>query len=267
MFERDPERSTCDALLNLAEQGVFPLPAAVEHVATIEADLRAKMQAAMTIERGQVGALIESISDELAAGKQPDDIAGAIAEAHSAEQLLDMEQRVWIRAHSKAQTGLIASVKANAAEIHRSLSRVFDDLLGKVRLLEPELRGRDLTNAALFVETKDSARKSYIALTRAADSYDSIIESRGYVRRLTGWPQHDTEGMFSVLQDPRGVYGDRWAGRYQSKSKVWPTERLSYVLWLSTQDSWLPTVAEQDAAYQAMVDESRRGGRQAVGTR
>ncbi|MEP7378374.1 MAG: hypothetical protein ABI725_02310 [Chloroflexota bacterium] len=262
MFDRDPLAAPVDELIKAGRDGLFALPKAVEAAATREAELRAKAQSLTTVERGQVGVLIERLSDELAAGSDAGDIAATIAKAETAERRVDIEQRVYVTAHAKAQRLKIATVVEAAPTIMRALQAGFEELLDKVRSLT-ELRGLPVDDAEAFLDTKDPARRAVIALRRARDRFDAIVNARRQLQMVTRAPQRDTEGLFSVLRDPKGVFGDRWRGRHLTAARPWPKGRLAYLVWLAEQDAWLPDADQQDSAAEALAHESR----QPVGSR
>jgi hypothetical protein len=151
---------------------------------------------------------------------------------------------------------------------------VFDRIIDRTRELAPTLAGVELTAAAL-VTAPDQVRRAYAELVTLSDEHVLLRQIQAEWRRMgyrpTGVPaagQHRnpyaTPGsgaptFVSVVFDTRttGLLSpSAHAVAPSTVSRVGPPDALPRLLFLTGDPgAWIPTPAEEDAAFQALVEQ------------
>ena len=149
------------------------------------------------------------------------------------------------------------------AVIAEHLRPALEDVYERARVCAEALGG-DLDVHRLLT-APDKARKAYSELTHLAARRRMLFEARRQVNTVGHRvPEHDVQGMFVEFQSPHVLV----PGFTPGSTGRWPgvpapaddRERLLWVVSdaVAAARPWLPTVAEQDAAWDAVFGEAQQ---------
>ncbi len=209
----------------------------------------------------------ETVAAELvtAAGEgQPVDVvayAHRLAEADAERAAVERSRVVLLAANEQALDAAV-SVAASLTEhtITTHLRPAFDTVLKEVRGIAATLSGHAL-DAHSLLSAPNKVRQAYLRLPELAARYSAIQNARRLVNTL-GYqaPQHDASGLFSTFRRPLAFHPG-WQPTSPVPALPFPSDPVERLLWLvgpeaSAAEPWLPTVAEQDAAWWGQFGEA-----------
>lgn len=202
------------------------------------------------------------VREDLAAGRTPD-LTGA------ARRILDVRQ-------SKNVTDVAAQILADAREqathaalnttqdlcntvITKHLQPAFASVLTTAAKLGKALNGQALDDRSL-VTAPEQVRTAWSDMRGLADRYSALRSAReaiNFAAALT--VQHDAQQQFAAFQYPHRMSG-YVVGSGQPPRIEEPTDPVMRMLWLTgpakVASPWLPTIEQQDQAYQDVYSQS-----------
>lgn len=254
------------ALFDAAEVGGFTLPE--ELLAAHRTLLQAKAITVPTPPPVDTDAAAAQLVAALVAGEEPDPIAQA--------ELLEERQRQRALAETATQVARIAAEQAADAMTHLAADlteRIITDhlrpALAKVwadaREVAANLNGYDITNHRALITAPTKVRNAYAKLPELV-ARDTAIRTARKKANSAGYrePQHDTQHAFATFAHPEALHPG-WSAESTAAMPAipFPKDPAERLLWIVTPEvaaaePWLPTVAEQDAAWLAMYGEKAR---------
>jgi hypothetical protein len=113
----------------------------------------------------------------------------------------------------------------------------------------------ELDTAGIMTATV-KVRKAYLALAELTRRHGAVLVARDTANAIgEHTPRDDQSGLFSMFEDPLAIARD---GRFERQipRPLVPEDETRRLLWLASDQAaigrpWLPTVAEQDAAWAA----------------
>lgn len=226
-----------------------------------------------------------------------DQVAGSIVATLAAGDTLDVAQLVTNAATVQRDTEAVGQIRvaiSTAIELAASsatlladdltekvitdhLAPAYQQLLEEVREVAASLDGYGLdAHALLTAPTK--IRNAYLKLPELAVRNKTLREARRLVNTIGHRkPKHDAQDLFSLFSQPMALRPD-WKAPARVPHIDMPTDPIEFLVWLVSDKAapgkpWLPTVAEQDAAWwkqfgeaQEMRNQAHRNGL-AVGAR
>lgn len=179
-----------------------------------------------------------------------DELRGAVAEA-AARRLAEL---ALVEAREVAATRLVSAVRATADEtITGHLRPAHDDVLEQARRAVADLDQHPPVPAEL-INASAKVRKAYGRLGELAHRLDLIRRARSTIINVTGQAAtHDVNGLFAGFADPLVFFGGQ---PVPASARIpAPPDPIPRLVWLvgdaAPAGPWLPTVAEQDDAWQA----------------
>jgi len=210
-----------------------------------------------------------SVVDTIGSGDDTPDLA-ALAQrvlSRDAEQrATDQAQQIVALAADKAAIAAVATT-ADLAEdiIVNHLRPVLEQVYADTRDAAAALAGYGLSVPAL-ITAPAKARNAYAALGELVTRRNVILSARAWVNQLAGLkPEHDERGLFLEFRRALKLVPPL-APTQRIPDLPAPTDPLERILWVVNEgavaEPWLPTVAEQDAAwwdaFGARVEQARR---------
>jgi len=255
MFDRTA-MSPYGALLTGHDAGHFDLPADVMRARRAETTIAARLAAVRTelaaanldIATATAG---EKIADLVTAGRKMADHPGSdiLAADDRRRQLIFDEAAV-----SEAQR--VASerfrlVLRDAAEriVTDALRPAFDEVIARVRELAPTLAGLDLDSAEDMTKATDEAREARTVLQGQVPRWTAILGAHG---RLLGFDRESA--AYTPLRSVDTLYPRRTVIMGKVAPPPWPSDPMARLLWYVITpgvELWLPTLDEEQAAYEA----------------
>ncbi len=195
----------------------------------------------------------------------PDDVlalAAEIDDAATRRRLTDTASSV--RNAAVEFAGDIATTLASDAAdqiITDHLRPAFDQVLEQARAAGAKLGNHGLNPRALLRAPKAS-QDAFHVLEALADRYQAIQTARIKANNVGHrQPQHDVEHMFATFQNPMAFAPDWTPGTARLPRPPFPADPTELLFWLVTDpaaveaQTWLPTLAEQNAAWSAVFGE------------
>jgi len=171
----------------------------------------------------------------------------AVLAAEQAQQVEQHRQRIVADATEQLGEQLLRTIGDLADTIIVThLRPVFDELLdGLVQSLALTAKYPDPMAA---LQAPASVRTSLTAQPDMYARYNAILGAHEVLARVGTGPQRDVEGIFSSMRNAEQIWPRAQRPRM---SCPWPAG-LAGLAWLIQNDGgpWLPTFAEQDAAYE-----------------
>ncbi len=177
---------------------------------------------------------------------------------------LDTErQRLGGQAHEIASRSVTSAVTSNASDLVVTVLRpALDELLKEARPAAVACQG--FSDAEAVLRGPDKAQKGYLALGSVATRYAGLRSAQRLLSALAGGPQKDTAELFSEIKNMPTVWPD-----YRSrKNAPWPADGVGRLRWLATSNEaeiWMPSVEEQDEAWDAVFGEAVERQRATLG--
>jgi len=140
------------------------------------------------------------------------------------------------------------------------LRPAYAELHDKVREVASALDGYGL-DAHQVIKAPAKVRTAYLQLPALADSRGAILEARRVVNSIGHHtPQHDEANLFASFRKPLAFFPG-WRLPARIPMLPFPEDRIERLLWVVSPEAqaaepWLPTIAEQDAAWLAQFEES-----------
>ena len=194
--------------------------------------------------------------DAAARGEEPDvaglldELRGVVAEA-DARRLAEL---ALVEAREVATTRLVSAVRATADEtITGHLRPAHDEILEQARAAVADLDGHPPVPAEL-INASAKIRGAYGRLGDLAHRLDLVRRARSTIIGITGQTAtHDVNGLFSGFANPLVFWGGQPPpAMARIPAPVDPIPRLAWLVGDGAAgEPWLPTIAEQDAAWEA----------------
>jgi hypothetical protein len=111
-----------------------------------------------------------------------------------------------------------------------------------------------------LISAPAKVRNAYAKVPELVARSEAIYTARRWVNTLGNRiPEHDAQGLFALFADPLSLF----PGRYQQSRLPLPEDPAERLLWMVSPKAtaarpWLPTVAEQDAAWLKEFGEEAR---------
>ena len=195
---------------------------------------------------------------------QPLDPMGLCAEMHRArtDRLLSQEALELVRSATKQAED--AAVREAAEEtdaiIAEHLRPAFHETMHRAgeaaRRLGPYIDDEFRLDTARIITASLKVRNAYLALPDLVRRHSSILAARELANALgERTPQCDRRGLCSLFERPR-AFAAAGMPYDEFPSPPVPQDDTARLLWLLSDEAaagrpWLPTVAEQDAAWRA----------------
>lgn len=141
------------------------------------------------------------------------------------------------------------------------LRPAFHQLLDETREVAAALNGHSLSLGAL-ITAPAKVRNAYAKLPELAARHRLILEARKRANAIGHrTPKHDTEALFGTFEDAMALRPG-WKAPARIPRVDAPSDPVEYLLWLVSPEAapgkpWLPTVAEQDAAWWKQFGEAQ----------
>lgn len=248
------------ALVESREAGGYTLPDAL--VAAFDQYQAVKTVALPEPDQLDADTAAARLRADLAAGKAPDLAAAAdqVRRAQDQQAMLEIARRVRDQAVEQAsdQVGIVASDTADAV-IAEHLRPAWAEVHDQTRKAAAQLKGHPLELGAL-IGAPTKVRDAYLTVRGLAERRSVILRARGWANSAgMRQPQHDSADMFALLEDPWKLFPDRKPSSRMPPFPI-PDDDVAAMLWWGTDAElarpWLPTVAEQDAAWWKQFGES-----------
>lgn len=268
MYEERNRAKTLDDLVAAQEVGGFTLPAPILQAHTTYTAAKAVIPP--TAERLHEGTAAEQLANAYTAGGGGLDALEAarrVTQATADVESADLAYRI----HSAA----VAQVGARAVHVaceHADqiitdhLRPSYLDVLDQAKAATTTLTGH-LLNARSLMTAPAKVRAAFLSLHGIAERHNVLWHARAWVVRMAGQqPKYDTQGLFVEFEQPLAL-----RPTWRPPAPIWPLEPPSdpseRLMWLVTEGAngrpWMPTVTEQDAAFEKQFGESMRSRAQA----
>lgn len=257
-------------LVDLQTPGAFTLP---QELLTA-ADLPTKVSslALPEIPDHSIESAADDVLRDLRAGQAPnlDGYAQRLADISSARQRYDVARTIVANAREHAQSMAVNTAADLADKVVTDVLRpVFEALLSEAADHAKTLDGHPLDDRSL-VTAPAKVRSSWGKLRDLAEQYAALREARA--RACTAGlriAQRDAANEFLIVQCPQVLTGhEPGTGRaprldgLTSPTDRYPEDPVQLMLWCvgpgKRAGIWLPTVAEQDAAWQGVYGEQQQ---------
>lgn len=252
------------ALFEAHDQNVFELPGDV-----------LKLRAAVGRLDDELATVRASRPDPAAAERQAVDAAKAAAASRKAfaatrlrevrESTADLDSLVHVLGRARAElAGELAGLIVDSAPaiITERLRPVHDRLAAQFEQAAAVLP--DPASVDALMRASEQARQTWLGLDAAAAAFHRVRDAAARLNRQTPVVS-DAHGEFAMLRNVRGVWPDWQVGRPPPWTHTDPRQTI---LWLVRHGAqlWLPTSAEQDAAWHeahgAALEQAVQGRRQ-----
>lgn len=257
-------------LVELAEAGHYSLPVELLDSFSTSQRIRA-LEVPPTPPLDPETAAARVVAD-LTAGREPDLLAvgRAVSEATAGGQVFDQTQRILglaIEQAGDAATQLAADLTERIITEH--LRPALEDVHEQARQAAAVLAGHSLDPASLLAAPA-KVRNAYLALGPLVSRRSAILTARrGANSTGQRTAQHDVSGLFALFRRPLAFF-PHWRLPAQIPSLPIPDDPTEALLWLVSDEAaaakpWLPTVAEQDAAWWDQFGEAQQMRANAAG--
>lgn len=200
----------------------------------------------------------------LAEGKEVDltALAAGMSDAELEAKVAAQVQHVVTLAREQA-AGAATNLAADLTEriITDHLRPAFDDVHAQARDAAAALDGHGLDPHSL-VTAPAKARNAYASLPLLVARKTTILQAHRLANAI-GFrrPAHDVQNIFSAFADPLAFH-PQWKHPAPVPRPPVPENAVERLLWMAGPEGavgkpWLPTVAEQDAAYEAQFAATR----------
>ncbi len=116
-------------------------------------------------------------------------------------------------------------------------------------------------DAHTLIKAPAKARNAYLRLPELVSRKAAILEARSRVNAIGHrTPEHDAQGLFATFREPMRFF-PTWRLPAPIPRLPFPEDGTERLLWIvgpeaQAAEPWLPTVAEQDAAWLAQFEAS-----------
>lgn len=264
MIRRSPELARLSPLWAGADSGVFDLPAEIAQTRAtlhrLEADALLRVPDPKTAHI----AVIESMIDAAKHDRALPDAAKLLATktAHSAD--VERVRLVEQAAETVANELLSLVLSSEPGITARFLRPVFEKVLADARGAVATFAEHGMT-ASDLLRAPQKARDSWLSLDDLAERYQLLRAAHAALRTAGARPRLD-DGEFSEFLNLREFYPQGKMVGAGSAKPPWPTgDRRAFLVWLVTSSArpWMPTVDDQDAAYDEKYGQAQREHREA----
>ena len=195
------------------------------------------------------GRYLEELHAAVDAGAElPDPLVLRQAAEH--DRGLDELRRILGDEAEHAQTVVVGIVQRLAVPVlARHLRPALEETIDAARKAADALGGR-LPSPDAAVSASAPERKAYLELDGLAARYRAIRDAQRIAADLTDGPRFDDRGLFGEFRNLPAVWTE-WAN--PRAAKPWPAGDRARLVWIVTSgvEPWLPTPADQDAAFAA----------------
>jgi hypothetical protein len=248
------ELAALKELLSLAEPGGFTLPA--ELTAAYDTYVKVAALKLPTVPITNLNDASGRIVTAVTRGEPVDplEVGRAVESGNADRRALDAAHGALREAAELAaeQAVLLVGDQVEAI-ISDCLRPAFEDVLEQSRAAARVLAGQDL-DAQSLLRASTKVRTAYLSLDGLAVRWSAILSARYRVNRLgERQVQDDYRGLFSTLRRPMALFPN-WRPPQPMPQLPIPDSAPARLLWYVGEEGtraepWLPTVAEQDAAW------------------
>lgn len=167
---------------------------------------------------------------------------------------------------ANAATNLASDLTERIITDH--LRPAFDDVHEQARKYAATLAGYGSLDPYTLITAPAKARNAYAELPGLVERRLGIFAARRWVNIIGHRePQHDVQHMFGEFADPLAFH-PTWRPPAKVQPVPAPEDPIKRLMWVVSDEAapgklWLPTVAEQDAAWQAKFGEAQTRRRNA----
>lgn len=246
-----------DELVRWQSTGGFTLPADVLAAVELHTAARALLVPELPPVRHAEDVAAAAL-DTLGRGETPD-VAALVADLHDAQlrvtQAQTAQQMVTFAIEQAGER--TASVISGACDriIVEALQPAYAETLQAAAAVAPALAGSNLADGGWDAPPK--VREARRKLTDLAERHRALRSARARCVQLSNQPQpeYDDAGLFVVYREPLALVPGGYTPGTRATVPPLPTDATERLLYLVTKglpgQPWLPTVAEQDAAWLA----------------
>lgn len=251
-----------DAVFDLETRGLITLPPAI-------GKLRAKMQALQSVQLPSAphpSALVDDLVEQVITAAGSGDVESVDFSApHQAEVAAKVHQQrveVIAAATEAVQNRLSSAVHAASTTIVKALQPGFETAIRELRTaLETAAMW---TNPAAVLTAPPKVRATLASQFSLRETVDAILAARAVLNRLGYRSSVDVEGEFGLCRN----FDALWPRQSRQLNPAPPWGEQDKITWwlLNGGEVWLPTLAEQDAQYDAVYGEQIRSHARTVAT-
>lgn len=201
-----------------------------------------------------------------ATGGKPIDLKAASTALHKeqvAHEVAVLSEQVLRQANEQAESRLeiIASDLADKV-IRDHLQPAHAEVLEQAAEQAKALGSASLTTLALMT-APEGVREAYAALAKLAERHRVLRDARNWTNVAGNRkPEQDGTDKYALLRKPRALFPDLAPTAALPREWGIPSEPVEQMLWLvrdaAAAEPWLPTTAEQDAAWDEQYGEAQR---------
>lgn len=255
-------------IIPLQEPGGFTLPA--DLLTALELPAKVRAVPLPSPEPFDTRNAADEMLHQLERGETPDlsELARRVSDTERARLDVMAAQRVAADALEQAESVVLGVVADGADRIVTDCLRpAFEANLDEARKHSGALAGQPLDPMAL-ITAPAKTRAAWAAVGECTNRYRVLREAHRLVNaaglRLV---QHDTEGRFGTFERPAELFpGYEPGGSVRMPVPEFPSDPVDLMVWLvgpaAVARPWLPTAAQQDAAWQALYGEAAEMRRQ-----
>jgi len=253
------ENQALTALVESSEAAGYTLPPELldayrtyRRVREVKADIPAPLD---------VDTVAARIVSAVAAGEDPGplDAARNLDETTAARATAESAQRILGRATEQAAEAA-TNLAADLAEriITEHLRPAFEQVHDEAREVAAALDGYGL-DAHTLIKAPAKARNAFLRLPELVNRKAAILDARKRVNAIGHrTPEHDAQGLFATFREPMRFF-PTWRHPARIPMLPFPEDATERLLWIvgpeaKAAEPWLPTVAEQDAAWLAQFE-------------
>lgn len=250
-------------LVDAGEAGGYTLPA--ELLDAYRIYTRTRALSVPEVRPLEADAAAARVVAAVAAGDSPE-LVSLGAEVDRAQRDHEAHARALhiLNVATEQAAGAAANLAGDLAEqiITRHLRPAFDEVHAQAREVAAALEGYGLETRRL-ITAPAKVRNAYASLPDLVSRKAAILEARKSANAI-GYrkPQHDTTDIFATFANPFH-FAPGWKSPAPVPRVPFPEDATERLLWMASAEvagakPWLPTVAEQDEAWQRVFGEAAR---------
>ncbi len=251
--------SSLSSLVQSADVGGYSLPSGVLEAHAVWQRLQqSELPPPRTLHvEDAAGQVVHAVSN----GQTPDLLALGAEFGRVQDQRHAYDQAVAVLRLAVEQAGNLAvNTASDAADriITEHLRPAHEELLARVRemagLLRPHIGGGYTIDTHSLITANAKVRAAYVELPGLVEKWRVIADAHARANRVgMRIVEHDHEGLFAAFENPMAFFPG-WKPPMRGPLIPFPEDATARLLWTVSDEvaparPWLPTVAEQDAAF------------------